>query len=344
MALDGSAFVIGGGSGIGKATAIAFAKEGAKGLLVADLDLDAATKVAEESKVVATHPGFIVKAIQIDVALPGSVKDATSTMVKSFGRIDYCVNGAGITSPLPTPITKIEYEQFRKVQDVNVNGTFLVLNTVSAAMATQEPRVNDINQPQRGTSRGSIVNVASILSFKALSLTASYTTSKHAVLGLTRAAALDNTQNGIRVNCVCPSWVDTPMTQRACDSTPGFDRLVRSQLPLGRMGTPEEIADAILFLSSSKASFITGNLATFAVTSECQGRGIGSQLLEYCLEISDMARLPCWLIVFPASYQLYLRFGFEKVDHRDIDLNHWDSYKLRGYGIYHNYAMVRRPR
>ncbi|KAI0170702.1 acyl-CoA N-acyltransferase [Pestalotiopsis sp. NC0098] len=84
-------------------------------------------------------------------------------------------------------------------------------------------------------------------------------------------------------------------------------------------------------------------LSTFAVASECQGRGIGSQLLQYCLEISDKASLPCWLIAFPASYQLYLRFGFEKVDHRDIDLNAWDNYKFRGYGIYRNYAMVRRP-
>ncbi|KAI1874833.1 uncharacterized protein JN550_002262 [Neoarthrinium moseri] len=82
-------------------------------------------------------------------------------------------------------------------------------------------------------------------------------------------------------------------------------------------------------------------LSTLAVTPERQGRGIGSQLLKYCLEMSDKASLPCWLIAFPASYQIYLRFGFEKVDHRDIELNHWDSYKFRGYGIYQNYSMVR---
>jgi NAD(P)-dependent dehydrogenase (short-subunit alcohol dehydrogenase family) len=84
------------GSGIGRATAIAFAKEGAKGLLIADLDLDAATKTAEDSKAVATNPEFVAKAILIDVTLPDSIRDATSTMVDTFGRIDYCVNGAGV--------------------------------------------------------------------------------------------------------------------------------------------------------------------------------------------------------------------------------------------------------
>lgn len=120
MAIDGNAFVIGGGkpssslsdtesevmeliwtfiylgNGICKATAVAFAIEGVKGLLVADLDLDAAAKTAEESKAVATNPDFIVKAVHIDVTMPDSVRDATSTMVDTFGRIDYCVNGAGV--------------------------------------------------------------------------------------------------------------------------------------------------------------------------------------------------------------------------------------------------------
>ncbi|KAH7304792.1 hypothetical protein B0I35DRAFT_400969 [Stachybotrys elegans] len=259
MTMNGNAFVIGAGNGICRATAIAFAKEGVKGLLVADLDLDAALRTAEECKAAAQNPDFVVKGIQLDVSLPEAVKDATSLMVETFGRIDYCVNGAGITSASPTHISKIDFKQFQKVYDVNVNGTFLVLNAVSDVMATQEPRPNDETQPGRGTSRGSIVNVASITSTAALPRTASYTSSKHAVLGLTRAAAIDNLENGIRVNCVCPSWVDTPMTQRACDNTPGFDRLVKSQLPMGRMAMSEEIADSIIFLASSKASFITGS-------------------------------------------------------------------------------------
>jgi NAD(P)-dependent dehydrogenase (short-subunit alcohol dehydrogenase family) len=93
-----------------------------------------------------------------------------------------------ITSPHPTPFIKVDFDQFLKVQNVNTNGTFLVLNIVSAAMATQEPVANDETQPGRGTSRGSIVNLGSVVSFSALTRGASYTTSKHAVLGLTRAA------------------------------------------------------------------------------------------------------------------------------------------------------------
>ncbi|KAF3003333.1 hypothetical protein E8E14_000511 [Neopestalotiopsis sp. 37M] len=257
--IGGNALIIGGGSGICRATAITFAKEGAQGLLVADIDLDAAQKVAEESRAVATNPSFVAEAVRVDVTIPDSVRQTAALCVDKFGRIDYCVNGAGITSPAPIPIAEVDFEQFKRVQDVNVNGTFLVLNVVSATMASQKPHAVDESNPSRGLTRGSIVNVASVLSFKALPRTASYTTSKHAIVGLTRTAALDNIANDIRVNCVCPSWVDTPMVQRQCEATPGFDRLIQSQLPMGRMGAPEEISDAILFLCSSKASWVNGS-------------------------------------------------------------------------------------
>ncbi|KAI0481173.1 hypothetical protein GGR56DRAFT_629159 [Xylariaceae sp. FL0804] len=270
MEMKGNALVIGGGSGICRATAIGFAMVGVTALVVADVDLKAAERTADASKNVATNPDFVAKAIEVDISIPDQVQKATTVMIETFGRIDYCVNGAGITSAIPRPIADIDFAQFQKIQDVNVNGTFLVLKAVSASMASQEPRVIDERQPERGVSRGSIVTVASVLSCRAIPNTASYTTSKHAILGLTRAAAMDNIKNGIRVNCVCPSWVNTPMVERTCESAPGFDKLIQSQLPMGRMGTPEEIADAIIFLCSPRASWVNGsNMMVDGAMSVC---------------------------------------------------------------------------
>ncbi|KAJ8133519.1 hypothetical protein O1611_g109 [Lasiodiplodia mahajangana] len=236
MNIDGYALVIGGGSGICRATSIAFAKEGARGLLVADIDVEAAKKTAADSKDSATNPGFRAEAIELDVTIPDSVTG------KGFAHI-----------------ADTQFDQFQKVLDVNVNGLFHVMSAVSAAMKNQEPRDVDASMPVRGKSRGTIVNLASVSSFRALPHAASYTTSKHAVVGMTKVAALDNIPYNIRVNCVCPSWVDTPMLSRISDVTKDFDKMVLSQLPMGRLPAPEEIADAILFLSSPRSSWVNGS-------------------------------------------------------------------------------------
>ncbi|KAI1084990.1 hypothetical protein F5B20DRAFT_575457 [Whalleya microplaca] len=259
MTIGGYAFVLGGGSGISRSTSIAFAKEGARGLLVADINLEAATKTALDSKAVATNPDFRAEAIQIDVTVQESVQHATTHMVETFGRIDYCVNGAAITSSEFEGVADASFTQFKSVMDVNVNGTFLVLNAVSAAMKSQEPQVIDDSMPARGVSRGSIVNLASVYAFKGLPREIGYDASKHAIVGMTRTAALDNVKHNIRVNCVCPSWVDTPMVARICEKFPSFAQAIQASLPMGRMAFPEEIADAIIFLSSPKASWVNGS-------------------------------------------------------------------------------------
>ncbi|KAI0102438.1 hypothetical protein GGR51DRAFT_550502 [Nemania sp. FL0031] len=259
MNIDGYAFIIGGGSGIGRATSIAFAKEGARGLLVADIDEDAAKKTADDSKSSATNSEFRAEAVKLDVTLPESVQSAIQYMVETFGRIDYCVNGAGITGSGLAHIADTNFDQFQKVLDVNVNGLFHVMTAVTTVMKNQEPRVVDADMPVRGVSRGTIVNMASVSSFRGLTHAVSYTTSKHAVLGLTRLAAMDNIRYNIRVNCVCPSWVDTPMLSRISATTPGFEKMTLSQLPMGRLAAPEEIADAILFLSSPRSSWVNGS-------------------------------------------------------------------------------------
>ncbi|KAI0966072.1 NAD(P)-binding protein [Xylaria arbuscula] len=115
MNIGGCAFVIGGGGGISRAASIAFAKEGARGLLVADIDLEAATKTASDSKASATNPDFRAEAIQLDVTLPDAVQKATAYMVETFGRIDYCVNGAGVTGKGFAHISDTSFDQFQSV-------------------------------------------------------------------------------------------------------------------------------------------------------------------------------------------------------------------------------------
>ncbi|OTA64862.1 NAD(P)-binding protein [Hypoxylon sp. EC38] len=258
MALTGYTLVFGGGSGISRATCMTFAKNGIPGLMVADINLESATKVANESKAVATHPNFRAEAVQVDVAVPDSVKRATEATVRAFRRIDYCVNGAGIVGEV-AEATDYNNDEFQRVMDVNVRGIFLALKTVSAVMASQEPFPIDPENPARGISRGAIVNIGSVASFMAIPQSIGYITSKHAVLGLTRTAALDNLKHNIRVNCVCPSWVDTPMIEQLLTKVPSFKEMIRAQLPMGRMALPEEIADVIAFLCSSKASWVNGS-------------------------------------------------------------------------------------
>ncbi|KAI0483469.1 hypothetical protein F4859DRAFT_472930 [Xylaria cf. heliscus] len=259
MNIEGYAFVIGGGSGICRAASIAFAKEGARGLLVADIDLEAATKTVSDSRASAINKDFRAEAIQVDVTRQEDVQRAIKYMKDTFGRIDYCVNGAGVTGKGFAHISDTDFNQFQTVLDVNVNGLFHVLSAVSAIMKDQEPQVVDADMPVRGVSRGTIVNIASVSSFRGLPYAASYTTSKHAVVGLTRVAALDNVRHNIRVNCVCPSWVDTPMVARISQVTQGFEKQMLSQVPMGRLAAPEEIADAIIFLSSPRSSWVNGS-------------------------------------------------------------------------------------
>ncbi|KAI0141130.1 NAD(P)-binding protein [Hypoxylon sp. NC0597] len=258
MDLTGYALVFGGGSGISRATSMIFAKYGARGLMVADINLESATKVANESKAVATHPNFRAEAVQVDVTVPDSVQHATEATVRAFGRIDYCVNGAGVVGETSDLIDH-NTDQFQRVMDVNVRGSFLAMKAVSAVMASQEPFLIDPDNPVRGISRGSIVNIGSVASFVALPQAIGYITSKHAVLGLTRTAALDNIKHNIRVNCVCPSWVDTPMIEELLARVPPFKEIIRAQLPMGRMALPEEVADVIAFLCSPKSSWVNGS-------------------------------------------------------------------------------------
>ncbi|KAK3356014.1 NAD(P)-binding protein [Neurospora tetraspora] len=257
MDLTGSAFVIG-ASGIGKACALAFARYGARGIIVADLTLEAASAVAAECKSLAAHPSFLAEAVAVDVTREESVHEAIAYAHQILGRIDYAVNSAGVGVQLANEIAEASVSEFEKMFKVNVTGTFLVTRVLSAIMKTQDPVPVDEAVPARGVSRGSIVNLGSASGFVATPGMVQYTAAKHAVNGVTKNAALDNAKHGIRVNSVCPSWVDTPMIRKAMDDIPELGEMIQKAVPLGRIALAEEVADAVMFLSSPRASYATG--------------------------------------------------------------------------------------
>ncbi|CAJ2513206.1 Uu.00g013250.m01.CDS01 [Anthostomella pinea] len=259
MDITGNALIFGGGGGIGRATALAFAEAGAAGLLIADLDLEAAKTTASEATAASKQRGFRVEAVAVDVTYQESVESVVKQMVDSFGRIDYCVTCAGVPVRTPAPIADQLVDEFINTQNVNVNGTFFVLRAVLGIMRHQESKPNFPNAPTRGSTRGSVVAMGSALSINAGPYFTQYTTSKHAVLGLVKTAALDSVKEHIRVNCVCPTWVESNMTQQLRQIEGMGGDAMAASVPMGRLGAAEEVADAVLFLCSPRASLITGS-------------------------------------------------------------------------------------
>ncbi|BCS03322.1 SDR family NAD(P)-dependent oxidoreductase [Aspergillus luchuensis] len=260
MNIDGFALVTGAGSGIGRDCAIAYAIEGAAGVAFADLDPVAATAAAEESKLLATNPNYRALTIEVNVRDPDSVQEMVDTVVMAFGRIDYSVNSAGVGVEQPAEISKASVREFERFMDVNVKGTLLCVRAVSAQMKQQEARHFSLRKstPARNCGRGVIINLGSSNSYVATPNIVQYTASKHAVMGITRNAALDLAPYGIRINSICPSWVETPMIERAVAGDPNLAFVMSRVVPMGRIATKEEVSDVLMFMSSPRASFVTG--------------------------------------------------------------------------------------
>ena len=233
------ALVVGGGSGIGRATAEIFAQRGGA-VVVADLDQAAAKAVTET----IVGRGGRAEACGCDVTRWDQVQAAVETTRRLLGRLDVLVNSAGILRVKSLEATS--EADWNEVLQVNLTGGFLLTKAAMLAMRRQ--------------GGGAIVHVASRMALRVKENRGAYAPSKAGLLQLTRMAALEGAPHGIRVNCVCPGWIDTPMTQWA-----GTREHVEAQragwvraCPLGRAGRPEEVAHAILFLASDDASFITG--------------------------------------------------------------------------------------
>jgi len=233
------AFITGGGSGIGLATVRAFAAAGAA-IAVIDINPTSAEAAAEAVRAA----GGDAIAIAADLAQDGAAETAVARTVAHFGQIDCAFNNAGIGSPAARPLAEIPDHEFDQVIATNVRGVFL-------CMKYQIPHMLARRQ-------GAIVNTASMGALIATAKAAGYIASKHAVLGLTRSAALDYARLGIRINAVCPGIISTPMSARFSAADPARADAVAATIPAGRFGTAEEVAQTVLFLCSDAASYITG--------------------------------------------------------------------------------------
>jgi NAD(P)-dependent dehydrogenase (short-subunit alcohol dehydrogenase family) len=232
------ALVTGAGSGIGAATAARFAAEGAAiaGLDVAKPDDEAWAKTTAA----APEAGFY----EADVRDEAAVKAAVDAAIERFGRMDVLMNAAGVVGF--GAAHTLEVAEFERVIDINLKGSFIVAKHVLPAMLEQQS--------------GSIIHVASVEGLEGITGQLAYNASKGGVVLMTKNMALDYAPAGIRVNCLCPGGVETPMT--AMLNAPGLEAIgakLKKAHPLGRFARPEEIAAGALFLASDEASFVTGS-------------------------------------------------------------------------------------
>jgi NAD(P)-dependent dehydrogenase (short-subunit alcohol dehydrogenase family) len=233
------AFLTGAANGIGRAAALAFAREGAS-VVVADMS----EKRNEETARMIKDLGGHALAVTCDVRRNEDVQRALNTTIQTFGRLDFAFNNAGIEYTIK-PAADVTEEEWNRIMDIDLRGVFLCMKHEIPLMLKQ--------------GGGAIVNTSSGAGIKGFKGGAAYVAAKHGVVGLTKAAALDYAKSNIRINAVCPGIIDTPMMDRFSGGTAEGRQGVIAQEPVGRMGTAEEIAAAVVWLCSDAASFVVGS-------------------------------------------------------------------------------------
>jgi NAD(P)-dependent dehydrogenase (short-subunit alcohol dehydrogenase family) len=233
------AIVTGGSSGIGRATAIALAKQGVKISIAARR-----VKEGEETVRLVKEAGSDGIFVRTNVANEDDVKSLVVNTVKTYGRLDYAFNNAGVEQTM-APIVEQTVEEFDQIMNINVKGVWLSMKYEIPVMLK--------------SGGGAIVNNSSVAGIMGFPQMAIYIASKHAVLGLTKSSALEYAKSGIRINAIAPGGVETEMANRVNENTPQFFETLTSMHPIGRIADPEEIANAVVWLLSEKASFVLGH-------------------------------------------------------------------------------------
>jgi NAD(P)-dependent dehydrogenase (short-subunit alcohol dehydrogenase family) len=233
------AFVTGAANGIGRAAALAFAREGA-GVVVADVS----EQGNQETARMVEEAGGRALAVRCDVSRAEDVKAALDKAVEAFGRLDCAFNNAGVEQPI-TATADLTEEEWDRIVSINLRGVFLCMKHEIPLMLRQ--------------GGGAIVNTSSGAGVKGFAGQAAYCAAKYGIVGLSKAAALDYAKSNIRINAVCPGIIETPMMDRFSGGTPEGRERVIAQEPIGRMGKPEEIAAAVIWLCSDAAAFVVGH-------------------------------------------------------------------------------------
>jgi len=233
---DKVATITGGGSGIGRATCLLFAREGAK-VVVADYIAEGGNETVRQISAADGQAVFV----QADVSKSADVRNMIGAAVRNYGRVDILFNNAGIEGP-STKLANLKEEDWDRVIAIDLTSVYLGMKYVIPEMIKQ--------------GGGVILSTASVAGLVGFQGSGAYAAAKAGVINLTRLAALEYADKNIRVNCICPGVIETPMVERVMGGRPR-ERIVRSE-PIGRLGRPEDIANAALFLASDESSFATG--------------------------------------------------------------------------------------
>lgn len=233
------ALVTGAASGIGRESALAFARAGAK-VVVSDITVEAGEETARMIRDMGGEAVFV----KADVSKQHDVEALVEKTVETYGRLDFAHNNAGIEGA-PAPCGQCTEENWDRTIAINLTGVFYCCKA-------------EISQFLAQGGGGAIVNTASVAGLVGFAGIPAYTASKHGVNGLTKQIALDYAKEGIRVNSVCPGVIHTPMIERFTGGDPAAIEALAASEPVGRLGKPSEIADAVVFLCSDQATFITG--------------------------------------------------------------------------------------